>query len=47
MKGCITKADMGKNIFLKQTQMKGYLDIADTKGPMMKEYKYDSTDSGR
>jgi hypothetical protein len=29
LKGCLTKANMGKTALLKQTQVKGHLDIAD------------------
>jgi hypothetical protein len=38
-----------KFFFLKQTQVKGCFDTANTflKGLLMKEYKYDPTDSGR
>jgi hypothetical protein len=28
VKGCLAKADPGKNVFLKQTQVKGCFDIA-------------------
>ena len=28
VKGCLAKADMGMNVFLKQTQVKGCFDIA-------------------
>jgi hypothetical protein len=27
-KGCLAKADTGKNVFLKQIQVRGYFDIA-------------------
>jgi hypothetical protein len=30
VKGCLAKADMGKNVFLKQTQVKECFDIANT-----------------
>ena len=29
-KGCLAKADTGKNVFLKQIQVRGYFDIANT-----------------
>ena len=30
VKGCLVKADTGKNVFLKQARVKGCLDTADT-----------------
>jgi len=38
VKGCLAKANMGKAVFLQQTQVKG---------PLMKECKYDPTGTGR
>lgn len=45
VKGYLAKADTRKNVFLKQTQVEGY--GKHMKGHLMKEYKYDPSDSGK
>ena len=47
-KGCLAKADTWENVFLKQTQVKGcFWYSRHMRGCLIKEYRYDPTDSGR